>query len=101
MLKASHLPTAIGIVYCQSHQTNNFIISKGNNQSDEAARAAAIGYHRTFLPIHHRTFSHYNPHAHCHHLTLMKFCPIYTSSFIPIAKTSHVVKTQLQPTLRT
>ena len=31
MLKASHLPTAIGIVHCRSHQTDDSIVSKGNN----------------------------------------------------------------------
>lgn len=38
-LKASYLPTAIG-THCQSHQTDNSIISKRNNQAkdDEVAR---------------------------------------------------------------
>ena len=31
MLKASHLPTAIGIVHCRSHQMDDSIVSKGNN----------------------------------------------------------------------
>ena len=31
MLKASHLPTAIGIVHYRSHQMNGSIVSKGNN----------------------------------------------------------------------
>ena len=31
MLKASHLPTAIGIVHCISHQMDDSIVSKGNN----------------------------------------------------------------------
>ena len=42
MLKASHLPTAIGIVHCRSHQTGDSIVSKRNNRLDEAARAAAL-----------------------------------------------------------
>jgi hypothetical protein len=42
MLKASHLPTVIGIVYCRSHQMDDSIVSKGNNRADEAARAAAL-----------------------------------------------------------
>jgi ribonuclease HI len=33
MLKASHLPTAIGTVHCRSHQTDKTIVSKGNNQA--------------------------------------------------------------------
>ena len=37
MLKASHLPTSIGIAHCRSHQ--NF---KGNNRADEAARTADL-----------------------------------------------------------
>jgi hypothetical protein len=40
--KASHLPTAIGIVHCRSHQTDDSIVSKGNNRADEAARAVAL-----------------------------------------------------------
>jgi ribonuclease HI len=31
VLKDSHLPTAIGIVHCTSHQTDDSIVSKGNN----------------------------------------------------------------------
>jgi ribonuclease HI len=31
MLKASHPPTAIGIVHCRSHQMDDSIVSKGNN----------------------------------------------------------------------
>ena len=31
MLKASHLPTAIRIVHCRSHQMDDSIVSKGNN----------------------------------------------------------------------
>jgi hypothetical protein len=31
MLKASHLPTDIGIVCCRSRQTDDSIVSKGNN----------------------------------------------------------------------
>lgn len=42
MLKASHLPKAIGIIYCWSHQIDNSIISRGNNRADEAARTAAL-----------------------------------------------------------
>ena len=42
MLKASHLPTAIGIIHYRSHQMDDSIVSKGNNQADEAARAAAL-----------------------------------------------------------
>lgn len=39
MIKASHLPRAIGIVHCWPHQIANSIISKGNKQSDEVAVA--------------------------------------------------------------
>lgn len=42
MLKASHLPTAIGIVHCRSHQMDDSIVSKGNNRANEAARAVAL-----------------------------------------------------------
>ena len=42
MLKASHLPTAIGIVPCRSYQTDDSIVSKGNNWANEAARAVAL-----------------------------------------------------------
>lgn len=42
ILKASHFPLTIRIVHCQSHQTDDFIISKGNNQVNEAAKAAAL-----------------------------------------------------------
>lgn len=42
MLEASHLPRAIGIVHCRSHQTDSSIISRGNNRADQAARAAAL-----------------------------------------------------------
>ena len=42
MLKASHLPTAIGIIHYRSHQMDDSIVSKGNNQAYEAARAAAL-----------------------------------------------------------
>ena len=42
LLKASHLPKAIGIIHCWSHQTDSSIISKGNNQADQAARTAAF-----------------------------------------------------------
>ena len=42
MLKASHLPTAIGIIHYRSHQMDDSIVSKGNNQADEAARAVVF-----------------------------------------------------------
>ena len=42
MLKASHLPKAVGIIHCQSHQTDSSIMSRGDNRADEAARAAAL-----------------------------------------------------------
>ena len=42
MLKASHLPTATGIVHCKSHQTDDSIVSMGNNRADEAARAVVL-----------------------------------------------------------
>ena len=42
MLEASHLPTAIGIIHCRSHQTDDSIVSKGNNRTDEAVRAVAL-----------------------------------------------------------
>ena len=41
MINASHLPTAIGIVHCRSQATDDSIVSKGNNEAYEAARAAA------------------------------------------------------------
>jgi hypothetical protein len=31
MLKTSHLPTAIGVVHCRSHQMDDSVISKGNS----------------------------------------------------------------------
>jgi hypothetical protein len=42
MLKSSHLPTAIGIVHCRFHQTDESIISKGNNWAEESARGVAL-----------------------------------------------------------
>lgn len=42
LLKCFHLPKAIGIIHCQSHQTDSSIISKGNNWADHAARTAAF-----------------------------------------------------------
>lgn len=42
MIKVTHLPVAIGIVYWWSHQTDHSIISKGNNQTDVEARAEAL-----------------------------------------------------------
>lgn len=48
--KAFHLPTAMGLVYCWSHQMDNSIISKGNNYSDKASRAAALGGLDLFHP---------------------------------------------------
>jgi hypothetical protein len=42
MLKAYHLPTAIGIIHYRSHQTDDSIVSKGNNRADKAARATAL-----------------------------------------------------------
>ncbi|XP_076403062.1 uncharacterized protein LOC143267687 [Peromyscus maniculatus bairdii] len=42
MLEASHLPRAIGIVHCRSHQTDSSIISRGNNWADQAARTVAL-----------------------------------------------------------
>ena len=42
MLKASHLPTAIGIVHCRSHQMDDSIVSKGNNWADKVTRAVAL-----------------------------------------------------------
>ncbi|XP_027247589.1 protein NYNRIN-like [Cricetulus griseus] len=42
MLRASHLPKAIGIIHCRSHQTDSSVISRGNNRADRAARAAAL-----------------------------------------------------------
>ena len=37
MLKATYFPIAIGIVHCRSHQTDDSIVSKRNNRSNEAA----------------------------------------------------------------
>ncbi|MGE9805376.1 RNase H family protein, partial [Escherichia coli] len=34
-IMASHLPKAIGIIHCQSHQTDSSVISRGNNRADE------------------------------------------------------------------
>jgi hypothetical protein len=42
MLKASHLPTAIRIVHCRSHQMDDSIVSKGYNRANEVARAATL-----------------------------------------------------------
>lgn len=42
LLKASHLPTAIGIIHCRSHQSDSSIISRGNNRADRAAKTAAL-----------------------------------------------------------
>ena len=42
MLKASHLPTAIGIIHCRSHQTDESIVSKGNNQADKETIAVEL-----------------------------------------------------------
>jgi hypothetical protein len=42
MLKAFHLSTATGIVHCKSHQTDDSIVSMGNNRADEAARAVVL-----------------------------------------------------------
>jgi hypothetical protein len=42
MLKASHLPTVIGIVHCRSHQTDDSVVSKRNYQADKATRASTL-----------------------------------------------------------
>jgi ribonuclease HI len=42
MLKASHLPTAIGIVHCRSHQMDDSIVSKRNNQADKETITVAL-----------------------------------------------------------
>ena len=42
LLKASHLPKAIGIIHCRSHQSDSSIVSKGNNRADRAAKTAAL-----------------------------------------------------------
>lgn len=82
MLKASYLPKAI----CWSHQTKSSIISRGNSQADKAARDAALqGPAQTHLTQYRESIL-YNPHLHNHPVILEKFCPIYTSSFIPIGR---------------
>lgn len=84
MLKSSHLPTAIGIVCYWPYQTNHSIISKGNNQANWAARAVALGGADPCHPLQDiralQLTSHYHP------LTLHKFCPTYTISFMLIFK---------------
>lgn len=42
MLKGSNLPTAIGVVHCRSHKTDDSIVSDENNWADEAARTEAL-----------------------------------------------------------
>jgi hypothetical protein len=41
-LQTSYLPTTIGIIHCRFHQTDNSIVSKGNNQADKTGRAAVL-----------------------------------------------------------
>jgi hypothetical protein len=42
MLKASHLPIAIGTVHCRYHQMDDSIVSKRNHSADKAARAVTL-----------------------------------------------------------
>jgi hypothetical protein len=42
MLKGSNIPTAIGVVHCRSHQTDDSFVSRGNNQVYESARDVAL-----------------------------------------------------------
>jgi hypothetical protein len=56
MLKASHLPIAIGIVHCRSHQTDDSIVPRGNNQADEACRAVALRGLDLSLPLQYILF---------------------------------------------
>jgi ribonuclease HI len=77
MLKASHLPTAIGIVHCSSHQIDHPIVSKGNNQADEAARPVALRGQDLSHPLQDiLTLQPTFPPSPT------KLCPIFTNSFI-------------------
>lgn len=84
MLKASHPPTAIGIVQCLSYQMDDSIISKGNKWADKVARAVAFGG----LESSHPLLDILTVQPTCLHqsFTLVKLYPIYTSSFILTAK---------------
>ena len=81
-LKDSHLPSAIGIVHCRSHQTDDSIVSKGNNWTDKAARAAAL----RSLDLSHPPQDILTLQPTSSPLTPAKLCPIFTNSFILIAK---------------
>ena len=84
MLKASHLPTAIGIVHCRSHQMDDSIASKGNNWADVATRAVALrGLDLSHPPQDILTLQPTSPPSP---LTPIKLCPIFTNSFILTAK---------------
>ena len=52
MRKTSHLPTAIVIVHCRSHQTDDSIVSKGNNWADKAAWPGALRSLNSSHPTH-------------------------------------------------
>lgn len=97
MLKVSHLPTAAGIARCWSHQTDNFIISKVNNQADEIASAAA--FQGPDSPHHIREHLHYNPHPtvtpHLTNSNSVLSTAVLHPNRQPLA---HFVKTHLQPT---
>lgn len=41
-LKDSYVPTAIGIVPCESHQNGNSIVSKGNKGANEVAKVVTL-----------------------------------------------------------
>ena len=84
MLKASHLPTAIGIVHCRSHQMDDSIVSKGNNRANEAARAVAL----RGLDLSHPPQDILTLQPTSSPLTPAKLCPIFTNSFILTAKHS-------------
>jgi hypothetical protein len=66
MLKASHLPTDMGLSTIDPTRQMT-VVSKGNNQADEAARAAVIRDLDLFHPLQDETviFRIYPKHPNC------------------------------------
>ena len=83
-LKASHLTIVIGTVHWWSNQTANSIISKRNNWVDESGRTVALGSLDSFHPP--QDILILQPTSPCYPLTLIRFCPIFISSFTLTAK---------------
>lgn len=92
-LKASCLPTAIGIVHRQSYRTDSSITSRGKTELTRQLELQPFKA-QTHLP-HRRASLHTSPHPHYHSLTTWQVLSYLHQLFHPNSQACHFVKARL------